>query len=155
MKRILGTENVIEKILEELDCDPWDDLGNWPADADKYKGMQLSNSRMRNEINHREPRQVDEQDPELMHPFPIVGTSTGWHSTNKNHRKSDIEELGEGTCLYFKFLKYFMALLLIAAIISVPATVIYSSGIEYDYVTDGFHKVLAYPTLGSLGSYMI
>ena len=57
-----GSRDQAKASIEELDCDPWDDLGNWPADADKYKGMQLSNSRMRNEINHREPRQVDEQD---------------------------------------------------------------------------------------------
>lgn len=144
-----------------LDCDPWDDLGNWPADADKYKGMQLSNTKMRNEINNREPRKQDEQDG-ISHPYPIVSTSTGWHSTNKDFRKSDIEDLGEGTCLYFKFLKYFMVLLLTWILISIPATIIYSSGTEYSYATDNRSEILksllmymATPTLGNLGSYMV
>jgi len=90
-----------------------------------------------------------------MHPYALIGTNTGRHSTNKGSRKSDIEELGEGTCLYFKFLKYFMVLFFIAALISVPATLINLKGIEYEYVSDGIHKYVAYTTLGSLGSYML
>jgi hypothetical protein len=39
MQKLLGTEYIIEKILKMLDCDPWDDLGNWPPDAFIYKGM--------------------------------------------------------------------------------------------------------------------
>jgi hypothetical protein len=48
MKKLIATEVIIEKILIELDCDPWDDLDNWPPDAILYKGMQLSQSRMLN-----------------------------------------------------------------------------------------------------------
>ena len=48
MKKLLGTEFIIEKILKMLDVDPWDDLGNWPPDAFVHKGMQLSNARMIN-----------------------------------------------------------------------------------------------------------
>ena len=89
-----------------------------------------------------------------LQPYPIFGTSTGWHSTNKDSRKSDIEELGEGTCLYFKFLKYFMVIFFVAALISLPATFINLNGNEYDYVTDEYHKLLGYTTLGNLGSYV-
>lgn len=39
MKKLLGTEFIIEKILKMLDVDPWDDLGNWPPDAHIHKGM--------------------------------------------------------------------------------------------------------------------
>jgi hypothetical protein len=39
-----------------MDLNPFDDLGNWPADAEKYKGMKLSESKMINEVNHKEPR---------------------------------------------------------------------------------------------------
>lgn len=39
MKKLIATEVIIEKILIELDCDPWDDLDNWPPDAILYKGM--------------------------------------------------------------------------------------------------------------------
>ena len=34
-----------------LDTNPFDDLGNWPADAEKYKGMKLSESKMLNELH--------------------------------------------------------------------------------------------------------
>jgi hypothetical protein len=39
MKKLIATEVIIEEILKELDCDPWDDLDNWPPDAHIYKGM--------------------------------------------------------------------------------------------------------------------
>jgi hypothetical protein len=39
MKRLLGTEFIIENTLQLLDINPWDDLGDWPADAERYKGM--------------------------------------------------------------------------------------------------------------------
>jgi hypothetical protein len=42
MRKLLGTEFIVEEVLKMLDIDPWDDLGNWPADAIKFKGMQLS-----------------------------------------------------------------------------------------------------------------
>lgn len=56
MKRLLATEQIIEKVLGMMDLNPFDDLGNWPADAEKYKGMKLSESKMINEVNHKEPR---------------------------------------------------------------------------------------------------
>ena len=46
MRRLMGTEVVIERVLGILDTDPWDDLGNWPADAAVYKGMKLSRTKM-------------------------------------------------------------------------------------------------------------
>jgi len=42
-----------------LDVNPFDDLGEWPPDAERYKGMQLSQSKMRNEVGLREPRTVN------------------------------------------------------------------------------------------------
>ena len=41
--------------LPEMDTDPWDDLGNWVADAYPHRGMQLSHSKMLNEVGNREP----------------------------------------------------------------------------------------------------
>jgi len=134
IKRLLGTEYIIEKTLKMLDCNPWDDLGNWPADANRYKGMQLSESKMKNEIDHREPRTVVYDGRRSSYPFFTTGT--GWHSTEKRNRKSDIEELGEGTNLYFKFLKYFMLLLFFATVFSVPAFMIYFNGSQYANITD-------------------
>ena len=56
LKRLTSTEIIIEKALKLLDTDPWDDLGEWPADAHIHKGMRLSESKMLNEIDVREPR---------------------------------------------------------------------------------------------------
>ena len=151
MKRLLGTEHVIENVLKMLDCNPWDDLSNWPADAAKYKGMQLSMSKMKNEVNHREPRTIS-YDGRLSS-YPILSTGTGWHSIEKRNRKSDIEDLGEGTNLYFKFLKYFMVLFFICTIISIPSIGIYASGMENDSETRILQKFLMALTLGNVGSY--
>ena len=114
----MGTEHVIEEVLKMMDCDPWNDIGNWPSDANKYKGMQLSVSKMKNEINHREPKTVGYDGK--MSSYSLLSTSTGWHSSNKQIRKSDVEELGEGTNLYFKFLKYFMILYFVAFLVTLP-----------------------------------
>ena len=134
MRRLLGTEFIIEKVLKMLDCNPWDDLGNWPADAQIYKGMRLSESKMKNEIDLREPR-TESYDKRLQE-FPIYSTETGWHSTERRTRESGIKDLGEGTNLYFKFLKYFMLLFLLCTLLSSPIITMFCFGMEYDGVTD-------------------
>ena len=130
MQKLLGTEYIIEKILKMLDCDPWDDLGNWPPDAFIYKGMQLSNSRMINEVANREPRTIGSDGK--VSEFSVLSTNLGYHSTDAANRKSEIESLGEGNNLYFKFLKYFMTVFVICACISGPQIATNSNGHEYE-----------------------
>ena len=108
MKKLLGTEFIIEKVLKMLDCDPWDDIGNWAPDAYMHKNMTLSNSRMINQCTNHEPRMMSPEGK--MVPYPVFGTDTGRHSSDFKQRRSEIEALGEGTCLYFKFMKYFMGI---------------------------------------------
>jgi hypothetical protein len=109
-----------------VDTDPWDDLGNWQPDAERYKGMRLSHSKMINAIDHREPRTAAYDG--RFEEFPLYNTEIGYHSVNRANRKSDIEELGEGTNMYFKFMKYFMFWFFIATLFSGPAISIYMYG---------------------------
>ena len=74
---------MIDRVLAfpEMDTDPWDDLGNWATDAYPYRGVQLSHSKMLNEVGNREPRirsigAVREQ-PSL------CWNHTGMHSTSE------------------------------------------------------------------------
>ena len=151
MNKLLGTEYIIEKVLKMLDCDPWDDLGNWPPDAFIHKGMQLSNSKMINEVASREPRTIGADGK--VSEFSIFYTNLGSHSTDKNTRKSDIESLGEGTNLYFKFLKYFMLIFALCACISGPQIAANSNGVEYiDKEVHPLSKFIAQTFLGNIGN---
>lgn len=122
----MGTERIIEEVLKLLDTDPWDDLGNWNADAQIYKGMKLSESKMKNEIDHSEPRTIIQNG--AITSYPLFGTKIGHHSTDRSNRKSEIEDLGEGTNLYFKFLIYFMFIFFWCTLFSGPAIAIYAYG---------------------------
>lgn len=113
--------------------------------------MRLSESKMKNEIDHREPR-TNSYDGRLSE-YALFGTGIGSHSDDRRTRKSDIEELGEGTNLYFKFLKYFMLLFFICTLLSGPALTVYLYGMEYDAVREPFVKWLSVASLGNLGSY--
>ena len=52
----------------------------------------------------------------------------GRHSTNKENRKSDLDQLGPGVILYFKMLKYFHWVFAVLTLISVPALVMFQMG---------------------------
>ena len=56
LQSVLGTENLIEKILEIFEAQ--EDQVDWPADAEPNPKIQqrLSYTKMLNEINHLEPR---------------------------------------------------------------------------------------------------
>jgi hypothetical protein len=152
MRRLIGTETMIEKVLAlpEMDTDPWDDLGNWPADANVYKGMKLSETKMINEVDNREPRISAGNGNQIN--LSLVAHHTGIHSSDRNSRKSDIMELGEGNMLYFKFLKYWMMILVWCTILSLPAIFLYTPQKAYDSITTNT-KSLAVSTFGNLGYY--
>lgn len=88
-----------------------------------------------------------------MDSFPLYETKTGWHRNSIDARKSDIEQLGEGTNLYFKFLKYIMFCLLLCSILSIPSLMINGLGFSYDSEERPYVKLLAKTTLGSIGNY--
>jgi hypothetical protein len=56
--------------------------------------------------------------------YSILDAKTGWHRNSVDSRKSDIEQLGEGTNLYFKFLKYMMLCLILCTLLSIPSLMI-------------------------------
>lgn len=88
-----------------------------------------------------------------MSSYPVFGTSTGWHSIFKKVRKSQIEDLGEGTNLYFKFLKYFMFLFICCGIISIPQILINNRGVEYSDVTNFVKSYFGAASIGNIGPY--
>ena len=134
-----------------LDTDPWDDLGNWPADANIYKGMKLSESKMRNEVDLREPRSSGYNDTKST--LSLFGTHTGYHSDKRANRKSDLSELGEGNMLYFKFLKYLMMVIFLSTFLSLPAIATFTTQLQYDDVTIST-KNFALSTFGNFGYYI-
>lgn len=126
IKSVLGTENLIEKILEIFEQQ--EDQVQWPADAEPNPLIEqtLSYTKMINEINHLEPRAFTNTG--LIQQYPLGKSRTGWHSTDKRWRRSDLEQLGIGVNLYFKMLKYFSLLFLLFFVLSIPSMVIYGSG---------------------------
>lgn len=123
---MLGTETLIEKILEIFAEE--EDQVDWPADAEPNPRLAqaLSYTRMVNEINHLEPRAYTSTG--FIEQHPVWKTETGWHSTNKGWRRTQLEQLGIGVGLYFKMLKYFSVLFLVFFILSIPSMLIYGSG---------------------------
>ena len=59
---------------------------------------------------------------------PICRTRTGCFSCCHSLRRSDLAEYGEGIVNYFQLLKYMALLYFVAALISIPTMLFYSSG---------------------------
>lgn len=130
LESVLGTEILIEKVLGMVKSVE-EEIEDWPRDThpndDIING--LSYTKMVNEVNHREPRGLTESG--VIEKYSLCGSSTGWHSTSKSWRGTDMENLGVGVILYFKMLKYFSLCFLLFSILSVPSMMIYMSGHEY------------------------
>ena len=77
---------------------------------------------MMNAVAYRQPRTMIDG---KIDSFSVLDAKTGWHQNSTDRRKSDIEKLGEGTNLYFKFLKYMMFYLIICTVLSIPSFMIY------------------------------
>ena len=152
LKKTLGTENLVDKILNMVKTDA-DDLTDWPNDAFENPKLResLSYTKMLNEVNHREPREIDSSGS--ISQLKVCGSSTGWFSTWKKCRKSDTEQLGLGINLYLLTLKYFACLFLLCLLLSIPSLMIYSSGGHaYDIHRVSTQKYIAKTTAGNLGS---
>jgi len=87
--------------------------------------------------------------------YSTWSTCTGRHSSDFKTRKSDIEQLGEGTCMYFKFMKYWMFIFFVCFVMSVPAMVINGNGDAYKNkeASSVLKKMMALTTMGNVGSY--
>ena len=149
----METEAIIGEALKMLDTDPYKDLLDFPPDAVSYKPeARLSESKMINEVNHREPR-IKGNDLKFTE-YPLCGTEMGVHSTVKEERKSAIDDLGEGTVLYFKFLKYWAYIFFVCTLFSGPALAVFLYGMQYDEIKEPFYAYVARSFLGNMGSYM-
>jgi hypothetical protein len=148
LQSVLGTENLIEKILEIFEAQ--EDQVDWPADAEPNPKIQqrLSYTKMLNEINHLEPRGYTAAGQ--VEPYPVWRSKTGWHSSNKRWRRSELEQLGIGINLYFKMLKYFSVLFLLFFVLSIPSMLIYGGGEAHAAHRIGYQQWLNYISLGNM-----
>ena len=131
LNSVLKTETLVEKLTRVVE-DGEDDIGDWAPDSEPHKDIlnNLSYTKMKNEINHREPRTFSKAG--LIIKTPICFSSTGCHCTYKSWRKTDMENLGVGVNLYFKMLKYFGCVFFCFFLLSLYSILIYSSGNGYD-----------------------
>lgn len=132
LRDVLGTETLIEKILEMLPETSTPD-GDWPEDtiANERLLKGLSHTKMVNEVNHREPRVFAESG--TVEPHPLCSSGFGWHSVSKKWRETTdaVELLGPGIILYMRMLKYFAVLFLLFFVLSLPSMFIYWQGYGY------------------------
>ena len=83
--------------------------------------------------------------------MPICGTRTGCHDCcSRERRKSDLNEYGAGSVLYFQFLKYMGAMFLVMLVLSLPAILFYYYGTEPPDTS--FASLINATTLGNLGN---
>jgi hypothetical protein len=83
---------------------------------------------MINEINHREPRGINEAG--IVAPISVLKSKSGWHSESKARRKSNLEVLGPGVNLYLKMVKYLGCLFFLFAILSIPCYMLYFNSLK-------------------------
>ena len=77
----------------------------------------------------------------------------GRHSSRKDNRESDLDQLGPGVILYFKMLKYLHWVFLLLTLISIPSLVIYQMGNGYSNSELEIASFFARNSLGSLNQY--
>jgi hypothetical protein len=152
VSEVLGTEIIIDKCIKALEKEEGP-VASWPIDTilnqDLVQG--LSFSKMKNELNQRAPRKVDEAG--VIVPISL-NAHTGWHSTNSSWRESEIQqELGPGISLYFKMLKYIGSLFLLFTLLSIFPMTIYFSGGAYEFEKIESQKWLSITNLGNFGEY--
>ena len=75
---------------------------------------------------------------------------TGWHCCSKTLRNSDFTEYGIAITLYFKFLKFLMAMFTIYIILSIPMYVLYDGGKVVNLDT-GVKQSLSILSMGYVG----
>mmetsp|Transcript_14013 Transcript_14013/g.23806 ORF Transcript_14013/g.23806 Transcript_14013/m.23806 type:complete len:293 (+) Transcript_14013:368-1246(+) len=128
LNKVLGTETLVDQILEMIGYRFELDQPEWPEDAHPNPKLMknLSYSKMLTEVNHREPRYLDEGG--ITSVMPIWGTSFGWLASDKEMRKSDADQLGMGINLYMKTMKFLTLLFALMTLISIPPLLIYSNG---------------------------
>lgn len=85
---------------------------------------------MKAKVDKMHPREVytTEDGKQKKRPRPVCRTRTGSFSCCHSWRRSDLAEYGEGIVSYFQLLKYMSILYFVAAVVSIPTMLFYSSG---------------------------
>ena len=107
--------------------------------------------KMMDELHIRE-RVIDEETKTVEYrKRKVCSTKTGYHDCcSRRRRKSDFEEYGVGTVLYFQFLKYIGCLFLMMTVLAIPSMLFFFYGTELEDVA--FKKIVTSASLGNLGS---
>lgn len=151
MANVLGTESLIDQMLQKFGRVEDEDLSGWNRQDPHFNPESrpnISYLKMKNEINYREAR-TKNKEGELV-PISICGSSVGCHCSRRSFRKSDIDELGPGVGLYFKMLKYLSCLFFLFIILSVPSLAIFLSG--ESYINSDLHPAIYWVTSTTMGS---
>ena len=83
--------------------------------------------------------------------MPCCKTKTGWHGLcRQESRRSDFDDYGVGSVLYFQFLKYMGCQFLIMFILGIPSMLFFYYGTELSET--GFRSVVQSVSLGNLGT---
>ena len=148
-QQVVRTQTLVEKLSEAVDTGE-DDIGDWAQDCEPLKRLanNLSYSKMKNELDKREPR-MRSGDGKLV-PVSICGSGFGCHCGYKRWRRTDLAQLGAGINLYFKMLKYFGCLFFLFFILSIPSVLIYTSGNAYNDHYIQLQKFFGSFTVGNL-----
>ena len=123
---VVSTELLIEKMLmfdqgDDEDLDEWN-MMDTEMDADSSDN--ISYMKMMNEMLRCEARYIDQDGKNVL--YSIWNSKMGRHSSNKENRESELEQLGPGIILYFKMLKYFQWIFFIFTLISIPSLIIFT-----------------------------
>ena len=82
--------------------------------------------------------------------MPLCKTKTGYHGTCKRERRrSDFEDYGVGSVLYFQFIKYMGCQFLIMSILAIPAMLFFYYGTEPQDTK--FRTLVNSVSLGNIG----
>lgn len=82
---------------------------------------------------------------------PVCKTNLGFHDCcSRERRRSDFDEYGVGTVLYFQFLKFMSCQFMVLALLALPSMLFFFYGT--DLSDTSFTKVVTAASLGNLGS---
>ena len=107
---------------------------------------------MKKVIDDKHPRMKTTIDGKIVSkPRPVCRTKTGFHNCcNRQKRKSDLEEYGVGSVLYFQFLKYMAMLFGFMVLLSIPSMLFFYSGSSLGGTN--IQAIIRATSLGNLGS---
>ena len=109
----------------------------------------LSYTKLMKFIDYEHPRITAEDGSKK--PMPCCATRTGSHNPCKRaNRRSDFDDFGVGSVLYFQFIKYMGCQFLVMAFLGIPAMMFFYYGTEMSDLE--FRPIVQSLSLGNLGT---